>query len=45
MSDKMYFFIISIISLLGVGSFIALAFYTKHLHEICSIISYIANRG
>lgn len=45
MSDRLYNTIVYIISFIWAGSFLLLAIYTMHLYEICSIISYIANKG
>lgn len=43
MSDKKFYTILMIILALGVISTVALAIYTMHLYNNCSIISYIAN--
>jgi len=45
MDNRRYYMIRNIILALGTVSFIALAIYTVYLHDHCSIISYIANKG
>lgn len=45
MSDKLFRRIITAVLILGAVSTAVLVVYTFHLHEHCSIISYIANGG
>lgn len=45
MSDKLFQKILIIILIIGAVSTAVLVAYTFHLHEHCSIISYIANGG
>lgn len=45
MKDKLFYGLFIAVCVLGIISVIALTAYTCALHEDCSIISYIANRG
>ncbi|MDD7517072.1 hypothetical protein [Ruminococcus flavefaciens] len=43
MSDKTFRRIIALITVIGTLSTAALVVYTCHLHNECSVISYVAN--
>lgn len=45
MSDKKFQRWIAVISVLGCLSLLALLAYSWYLHQDCSVISYIANKG
>ncbi|MCM1505881.1 MAG: hypothetical protein NC177_01920 [Ruminococcus flavefaciens] len=45
MNDKLFRKILVTVMILGAVSTAVLVAYTFHLHEHCSIISYIANGG
>ncbi len=45
MKNKTFYILIAVVCVLGVLSVVGLMAYTVYLHDNCSIISYIANRG
>ena len=45
MKNKTFYILIAVVCVLGVLSVVGLMAYTAYLHDNCSIISYIANRG
>lgn len=45
MSDKLFRRILTAVLIAGAVSTAVLVVYTFHLHEHCSVISYIANGG
>lgn len=45
MSEKKYYMILLLITVLGLASLTALLIFSYVLYKDCSIISYVANRG
>ncbi len=45
MNDKLFYRLMTIITVLGIASIIALVIYTYLLYKDCSVISYIGNKG
>ncbi len=45
MNDKLFYRLMTIITVLGIVSIIALVIYTYILYKDCSVISYIGNKG
>ncbi len=45
MKNKTFYMLTAVLCVLGVLSVVGLMAYTFYLHDNCSILSYIANRG
>ncbi len=43
MSDKLFYRVILLICAVGIAVTIGLVIYTCHLHDTCSILTFIAN--